>query len=169
LLYALLGNFPLHEDLAPRLMAIILRTNFVDLFATGLRSGSMALQIASLQAIHLGDAEVRLHLKDQLVKAAKWITNHAFPKARPGHVDYGVLGELDEVHSLLLDSALNVSIAAQPPENVITSFADLVGQLVEVSHPLMRLSRPLVQRLCEELPISQAVHLWPLLVRLRAA
>lgn len=168
LLHAVLGDLPPREDLAYRLKTTMRETDFVGLFEKDAGLGYIAIQTASLQVINLGDEHLRDHLKDQLVKIAQ-----LFAGLEAGEVDCGTVsaddfGESRDVFLLLIESALNISIAAQPPQDVIAEFAALLAQLVRAWQSMIPVCRPIVQRLYEELPIAQAQQFSTLLVRLRA-
>jgi hypothetical protein len=168
LLYALLGDLPPSESLASRLKLILRQTNFISLFESDVRLGGFALQAASLQAIHLGDEEIHQHLRDQIVKAAKLFADLDSVSEESKNARGNDTDDRQEAKSLLLESALNISIAARPSGDVISEFSDLVKQLVEISATMLQTWKPIIQRLCEELPLSQAYQLWPLFIRLRA-
>jgi tetratricopeptide (TPR) repeat protein len=167
LLNAVLGDSPPYDNLVDRLKSIILQTDFVSLFEKNADLGYIALQTASLQVINLGDEYLRSYLKDQLVKIAQ-----LFADLETGEVGRGTESadgfESGDMCRLLIESVLNISIAVQLPQDVIAEFADLLTQLVGVWHSMIPVCRPIVQRLCEELPIAQGQQFWPLLVRLRA-
>ena len=48
-------------------------------------------------------------------------------------------------------------------------FIDLFSQLIETGHSIVDLCWPIIQRLCQELPTSQAKQFVSLLLRLRAS
>ncbi len=161
-IYAVFGDLPPYEDLMDQLKVIMCQTDFVNLFEKDLNCGKFAIHAASLQVINLDDEDLRYHLKDQLVNIAKFLTAQKSSKLNC------IAADERELFLVLVESALNISIAAQLPQDVISEFADLLRQLVETWDSMMPECRPMVQRLCEELPISQAQKFWPLLVRLRA-
>jgi hypothetical protein len=67
-----------------------------------------------------------------------------------------------------VDGALALAFAASSPQNVHSKFAALVDRLVSVWPSTASLFKLTALRLCEELPVSQNKHYWPLLIRLRA-
>jgi hypothetical protein len=73
--------------------------------------------------------------------------------------------ELKETGLILLESVLKVSLSAQDP---VSEFVALLTQIVEIWQMIIPTYKPVIQRFCEELPLSQAGKFWPLLVRLRA-
>lgn len=168
LIYAVLGGFPPYEDLADRLGSLIRQTNFVDLFERNVPAGNFAILTASLQTVHLGDEEVRLYLKDQLTGMARLFASWESGEVNCSAVGKDEFGRSQDLCASLIESALNVAVAAQPPQDVIAEFADLLAKLVEIWHSVIPACKPIVQVLSEELPIADAKRFWPLLVRLRA-
>jgi len=165
-IHAVLGDLPPEQHLAVRLKKAISQTDFVGLFEKNANSGFLALLAASLQAINLGDQNLRCHLKDQLVRTSKILAQR-----ESGETGRDTRGEEDFSESwkaFLFESALNISIAAQPSGDVIAEFADLLTQIVKNWHSIIPTVKPIVQRLCEELPVRQAQQFWPLLIGLRA-
>ncbi len=77
-------------------------------------------------------------------------------------------GDPIEIMMILLEAALNLSVAVQPKGAVAAEFGGITMEIVEAWGAALQTYRPLIQRLCEELPILHAKDLWPLLIRLRA-
>ncbi|MCQ3974872.1 MAG: hypothetical protein DPW09_15635 [Anaerolineae bacterium] len=163
----LLGDLPPREDLATRLKTVIDQTDVVALVKENVDLGCLAMLVASQQAIHLEDEALRQRLKDELVQIFSVL-------AEVDLVEMEVQAENGEgsnaaqlLYLRLFESTLNLSIAAQTEP--VTEFSDIMMHLAE-AWPAMAptMLKPIIQRLCEELPISQAKYLWPVLVRLRA-
>lgn len=167
LLHALLGDMPPHEDLADRLKTIMRQTDFVGLFEKDTGLGYFAMQTASLQAINLGDEDLRCYLKAQLVESSRLFAGWESGEVSDGNGKDN-FDKWMEVCYFLIESALNLAIAAHPLRDVIAEFVDLLTQLVETWSSMIPTCRPIVQLLTEDLPISQAQQFWPLFVRLRA-
>ncbi len=118
----------------------------------------------SQQVLNFRDEELRQHLKNELSKIAKLLSE----KTSQG--SYSSLSEknsneLKETGLILLESILNVSLPAQDP---VSEFLTLLTQIIEVRYMIIPTYEPVIRRFCEELPLSQAGIFWPLLVRLRA-
>lgn len=165
-LLALVGDMPPSRGVVDRLRSTLHQTNFETLLQKDAELGLLVIQVASLQVKHLGDEALRLQLKNGLVQIAKRLSDLGM--SQEVSVDNNDLSGQDEVSLRLLETALHISKAVQTSENVTTEFLDIVTQLIEAWSVLMSIFKPIIQRLCEELPISQAHQFWPLLVRLRA-
>lgn len=168
LLHAILGDLPPREDLADRFKVTIRQTDFAGLFKKNPGLGCIAIETSSLQVINVGDEYLRSHLKDQLVKIAQLFAGLESDDVDCSTASADDFGKPRDMCLVLIESALNISIAAQPPEDVIAEFATLLTQLVNAWQSMISVCRPIVQRLYEELPIAQAQQFSTLLVRLRA-
>ncbi len=166
----MLGDLPPPEDLTPRLQTIIRQTDFVALARKNVELGFLAILVASQQVINLGDEEIRQHVKSELVKVAKLLAGSDLIEVIVRSVEGADFNESQVMFFRLFETALNLSIAVQAsPEEVIIEFRDIMTPLAEVWPAMTPATlKPIIQRLCEELPVSQAQHLWPLLVRFRA-
>jgi len=167
LLYAILGDLPSYEHLADRVRSLLQQTDFVGLFEKNLATGNFAIMTASLQAVHLRDEDLRLHLKSQLAKIAQ-----LFARWESGEMSCQATYRNDfsesDLCTSLIESALNVSIATQPPQDAVPEFVGLLARLIETWNSMIPVCKPIVQVLSQELPIAQAQQFWPLIVRLRA-
>ncbi len=70
--------------------------------------------------------------------------------------------------ALLLDAALALSRREQP-ETTARELAALLPRLGQANGPIQRVSMEALARLCRELPLSVAEHLWPRLLELRSS
>ncbi|MBA2712652.1 MAG: hypothetical protein H0U55_03735, partial [Rubrobacteraceae bacterium] len=165
-IHAVIGDLPPYEDLVDRLVEAVRQTDFVDLMRSNAQTGLLALHTAAQLAPNVGDEALRSRLKGQLVGVARML----------GEADSGPDGGRTRVEELmerpelspLLDGALALAVAADSSERVHSEFAALIGELVSVWPSTVTLFKLTVLRLCEELPVSQSKHYWPLLIRLRA-
>ncbi len=168
-LQAVLGDLPPYPDLTPGLKKVIQQADFGVLFQEDLRLGIFAANAASQQLANLNDEFTTSHFRSQLPKIAELLREAATATAN-GHSEDSQSLMTDEVLRLhLLEWALNTARAEQSSEKVLSQFSDLVTLLTERWPGLVPTARIMVQRFCEELPISDAQYFWPLLVRLRAA
>lgn len=158
----ILGDLPPYPELAARLAANILSTNFADLVERNRSEGLFALRVATLQSVHLEAHGVLGHLHVQFAGVIAVLRNH-----------YTSMSGNDAEQVLAEDVLLLVDIAAHLARGpgaaaAAIRYRDILTQLLD-SWPAASLRyRALVQRLCEELPLEQAQHFWRLLVRLRA-
>ena len=166
-LYAVLGGLPPYENLVDRIRTIIQKTDYVNLFKKNPDLARIAIHTASLQIINLRDNDIRCNLKNQLVDIAKYLAKQNTDKVDLSAISKEDLDKLRDISLILLESAFNVSTATQQNQNVIAEFVDLLTQLVEILNVMKPVIKPIVQRFCEELPISQAKQFWMLLLRLR--
>jgi hypothetical protein len=160
-LHAVIGYFPPFKQIAEKMKPLIVETDFVDLFKKDTNCGLWALYLAALQLINIGDKTVYEHLKKQMVKTIYYLAG----------VNSGKQADSADsrIHEILLESALTIAMSVQPSETALPEFVDLLSQLSESRHPIVRLCFPIVQRLYHELPTPQAKEFTTLLLRFRAA
>ncbi len=165
-LHALLGDMPPPREVIDRLRSTLHQTDFEGLLEKNVELGLLAIQVASLQAKHLGDEELRLFLKEGLLKMARRLAN--LKTAEGIEVLRGNLNRQEDVHLELFEAALHISKAVQLSTNVTAEFADIAAQLLKAWPAMIPKYKPIIQQLCEELPIAQAQEFWSLAVQLRA-
>ncbi len=107
----------------------------------------------------MGDEAIRSHLKADVLKLAERLADQ--------NGDEALFRESTEVR-LLIESALHLAVAAAPPTNVFAELAEVLAQLTKTWMSTITVCEGVVQRLVEELPVTQGRHFWPLLIRLRA-
>jgi hypothetical protein len=168
ILSAVMGDFLPDESLAQRFKKFIRKTEFADLYRKNGQLGNLAILSSSQQLKNFADQDLRDLLKNQLVKIAQVLADSKHGELNEADgVKENLLGT-KETWGILLDSAFNISLAVQMPENVIPEFIDILRQMVGSWPELASMYRPVIQRFCEELPIYQAKQFWPLLIHLRA-
>lgn len=166
---AIIGDLPISQQLAEQMKNAIELSDFVGLFRNSLFYGGLALKTASSQARHLFDKEsLLLQLKKQLVEVARLNVSKGLENPNICQHENG-LRDMPTISEILLESALNLSLLKESTESVADEFAGIVIQLVDADSSLAKEYRPIIQRLCEELPLSETKFLWPLLIRLRAS
>ncbi|MFW6116631.1 MAG: hypothetical protein ACOC6F_02795 [bacterium] len=167
-LYAVLGDLPIYEDLSGRLKSLIRQTDFVALLERDVKAGRFAMAVASSQVMHLDDQELTLYLRDELLSAARLLANWDSEQSASSGMSDEELDSLEDLALLLIESALDIALASDSSQEASTRFADTLAEFVEVWPSIVPHCKPVVQVLSEELPISEAQHFWPILVRLRA-
>ncbi len=148
-LYLVFGYLPANKNFVAQFKVIILQTNFTKLLEQNVSKGHFVMKMTSLQIAHFQDENLQLYLKQQFFNNLKFLTNQEF----------------DELS--LIESAFNLSLARQPADKAIAEFVGIVTQLIETCHSLIPMCKLIIQRFCEELPVSQSQQFWRLLVRLR--
>ncbi len=151
LLYAVLGGLPPYPDLAERFKGVIKQTDFVNFRENAI----WVIHIASLHTINFKDQDACSHLKNQLISTAKYLAKQD-------------LANIEDTCSILVESALNISIGLQSSGKVIDEFVNLLTQLYESWKAMQPALKHIVHRLYDELPILQAQKFLTLLMRLRA-
>lgn len=164
-IYAVIGDLPPYDELASRLEEAIQQTDFVDLAQSNTQTGMIALHAASQLKLNVGNEDLRGYLKEQLVSVTGLLAE--LDSSSDGRTSAEALMEHAGL-STLMDTALAIAIATSPPEEAHPEFASLIDQLVSVWPTTASLFKLVALRLCEELPVSQSKHYWPLLLRLRA-
>lgn len=168
LILAIIGDLPPYKNLKDHLKELILKTDYKILIKEDIKLINFAVLPASYMSFHLNDSKVRSYLKEQLIEIAKRLAQvysnnpDAFKNTNQGFYN------ANHIWMLLVEVVNNLSVSTIPKTKVTEEFVDLLSDIINVCKPVVPVIRPAVQRLCEELPISQAKKFWPLLIRLRA-
>jgi hypothetical protein len=154
----ILGDLPCYDDLFDRLYNLLRNTAYDNYFNNDGQQTWRTILFASQQAINFKDEELCRHLKEQLIKIAKIYSK----KLRIGEGE-----NIDTICFCLFEAALNISIASEEGENVITKFVDIFIELINSWNLLAIKCKTVIQRLYSELPILQGQCFWKLLLRIR--
>ena len=157
IIFAIIGDMPPYAEVVEGLSAVLKQSDLCQILEKDRKLGICLLMAATAWSCNLGDHEVQKHLKEQIIKICRLQSQSASSTPK------------DEAVLVLLESALNLSRSTETDDNILPEFANLVTGMVEAWSALISDFRPVVQRFVDELPISQARHLYPLLLRLRAA
>jgi len=154
-LSAVLSDLPPYEGVVDRLNNGIKQTDFVDIFQKDIRVGTYAFSVASLQASNIRDDKLCRHLQGQLLRIAKLLADRHLDKS---HSNAALLGTAlhRKACSILLDAALNISVASRSDETAVREFVEIVTQMVNTWPEIVPVIAPIVQRLWEELPPAYA-------------
>ncbi|MBI4494834.1 MAG: TIR domain-containing protein [Chloroflexi bacterium] len=161
----LIGDLPQGEELSSRLRSIIRESDFVSLVREDAKRGLIAFHTAALQAIHLDDDGLCQRLANQVPEVAR--ARASSPQAEGGSSSPVEAGNLA---LLLLDATRNISLAlAESGADVVGAFAGITADIL-VAWPAASVNyQPVIQRCCEELPVSMTGPLWSVLERIRAS
>jgi hypothetical protein len=162
-LSAVLGDLPPSSDLIPQLRILFKKVDYLALSQKDIHVGFLAIHTAAAQCGNLVDEDLRRHLKDQLLEIIQYLSasETAVNTLKEAH-------NQEYVHQMLIEAALNIALAADPLLEPVEEFAHLLLQIVKSWEAMIPMCRIMVQRLIEDLPISQLNELWRLLVWLRA-
>ena len=127
--------------------------------------GILAIHTASSQVPNLGNDNLCLKLQDEIINVASILTKKDIMQKIKNQEQSTNANVEQHIYGILLDSALNLSITSQ---NAIRDFGSIINKLIDVNSAMIPVTRYLVQRLYNELPIYQAKNLSSILVRLRA-
>lgn len=168
-LFAVLGSLPVYDDLADQLRAALRSTDFVALMQRDVTVGTLALHVASLQAVHLADTDLRDHLVSELVRVVAFLSDEQHAALDAAAFGPDGLTTADRVQWRIVEAAMAVALTPTGPSSeAMAAFAALVTAIVDVWSAPTPILRRVVQRLAEQLPIAAVAELWPVLVRLRA-
>jgi tetratricopeptide (TPR) repeat protein len=156
-LAVVLGGFPPPDELVGNIAAAMKTTDFSANGDGNLRLGAMALSIASAFLVNFKMAEdTSVRLKEQLLLLVQGANRD------PQSIT-------EEVGATVLEVALNLSRANEMVADRVRDFSTSVAQLASECPSLGVVVRPIIQRICEDLPIELATELWRLNLRLRTA
>lgn len=165
-LYAIVGEVPLFEGIGDKINQLIINTDIVAFYEKDWRGSLFAIQLAGQQIIKTKDKTLSDYLKGQITKLAEHLAEDSRNAAIRTESDAGSLPK--DIGGLLLEAALNISIREESSDSVMSEFVRILTELINAWQPMIGVCKPIVQRLCEELPVSQAKQFWPLLIKLRA-
>jgi tetratricopeptide (TPR) repeat protein len=154
-LSAVLGGFPPPSDLLPSIENAIATAEFQDVPEEDSRVAAIALCVATRLLVFTPKQELISRCRTQLIGMAKQMS---------------IRSNSDDVSTntpVLLESALNISRTQEATLDRISDFAMLIAQIAIEWPRFGEEARPIIQRLCEELPTTQTVELWRLTLRLR--
>ena len=169
-LYAVIGDLPLYDTMRQRFRSLVVQTRFSDLIVQSPQSGLIALLMACEQAAQLADIEGISHLSNELSKTAGVLTEWEASSRDKAARANAEADESPRLWPLVLESAAYLAIAYEQvgKGKASTEFASLVLKLTDAWPSVSPDVRLLIQHFCEELPIEDALELYPLFERLRA-
>ena len=103
---------------------------------------------ASTYARHMSDDALRERLSEALIDIASLF-------AKRGQVD-----KSDTTALILLDTDLNLAQCSAAHGRTMDEFSSIVNRMAKAWPFIATVSRPGVQRMCEEMPISDTDELW---------
>ncbi len=164
----ILRDLPPYEDVADDLREVLQDTDLVSLLEHDGAAGVGAMLVAAQQIDNYNDADLRRHLREQVLRVAAWFAAH-IPNAHPigSSSRTGDDGGSAHVHIVLL-LAMWVSLGAATTEERVRQFAQLLNELVDTWEAVLPIGYAIVRRLRDELPALDARHLASVLLRLRA-
>jgi hypothetical protein len=150
------GDLPLSQELQEQLTIAIGRTNFATYFKIDAIKACIALRTASLRLQYIDDNAVHLYVRDQLIKAAQvlaysYTSDHFRPSLENGEKSK------EQIYFSLFEIALNIT-HANSNNNVPKEFSALLEQLLLILPSFPEITKPLLQRLYEDTPISISRH-----------
>ena len=163
MVHSIIGDLPPPQDCVERIKKCLYQIDLTGLFEKEPLFGGILIQTMCSQVGNLHDEDLHIYMKDQLFKIAKHLA-----KRLDNQLPNEGSDEKTKLGSSLLESALNLGLAAIPKDSAAAEFGKIVIQIIETWGEPAREYRPIIQRLCEELPLAYAKDLWPLLIRLRA-
>ena len=163
----LLGILPLYTNIESEFESIICGTDFVELVNKDIKLGTMAIRITSLQAPTIRNPKVTTHLRDQVIKIVKLLTER-YPINAISKLSEEEQNELKNASGMLLEVVLNIAKVRDTPEKRAAEFKEICLKMVKTWSYLISIVKPIVQLFCEVLPPHQAKHMWSLLLFLRA-
>lgn len=158
-----LGSLPCYEDLSSVLTDLIIETDFAAILNENQTSGVAALYVASMHVFNTRDLKLCQYLEDQIIDLAIAYADGLI-KSRQD-----IRGSVHNVATMaLIDPLLTLATTRNTTTEVHMAFAASVERLVRAWPIVASECRPTIQRLCNELPTTEAQHYWRLLTRLRA-
>ncbi len=149
------GNYPIPDSFVPDLERALKTADFSSVVKEDAATACRVLSVAASFLKFVSPA-VAAGFRQQLRSVAQQMRELAKgPSQR-------------EIATLFMEAVLSVSRCAATPEARVSEFESIVSELVLAWPFLGEVARPLVQRLCEDLPLVQSMGMWRLNLRLRS-
>jgi hypothetical protein len=161
-------GIPLPIEVTQMLSSFLRQICFASLLQKNRDLGIIALQVASLQLVHLKDENVYHHLKDQIITCAKLLAEEARHLEGEKRKNLQDADNFLSAYVVLIEAARNISISPTIKQEAATEFNELLTRLVDHLPGIRSICRQIVQYMIDNLPLHQAEQFWPLLIRLRA-
>ena len=130
-----------------------MKTDFVRQIEMDKKVGVFALVMASVQSVNLQDDELRERLRSPLEDAAKNLAKSAADDENSG--------------ILLVETAINLSLVAANPHEGPATFTALVREIINRWPQVAQWIAPMAASFQSNLPLFQAVQIWPLSLKIR--
>ena len=166
LVQSIIGDLPPPQDCVEKIKKCLYQIDLVVIFEKDPFFGGLVIQTLCSQVGNLHDEDLRLYMEGQLFRVIEHIAKT--PKALGNQLPDGTSDEKTKINVVLLESALGLALAIVPKGSAAAEFRRIVIKMIEACREPAQQYRPIIQRLCEELPLAYAKDLWPLLIRLRA-
>ncbi len=158
-------DMPLHGEAAVRFGEILKGVDISTLLSQDEHTGMVALRVTTLQIANYEDADVRRHLRLQVIESVRILARRTSSPERDRARGVG----RDEITGVIFALALQLSVSrSTSSDEAVASFAALLADLITAWDAIIPFCRPRVQRLYETLPGVEAQHLAPVLFLLRA-
>ncbi|MCB0173515.1 MAG: hypothetical protein KDJ97_23545 [Anaerolineae bacterium] len=162
ILSIIFSDLPPYNTLDEKLAQLLIQTEFINLIDNDYEVGLSVLEFATMQAIHLNNEDLNQHLSNQFLEVTEWL-------ALQNQEDLVTQNSYsDSIHIQMIDTALNIAICKPTIDERMLLFRDLLSKLVAIWPSLVPTLRPIIQALCENLPVKQGQYFGSLLIRLRA-
>ena len=155
-LKAAFGSEPIPEGYVEDVQAALCRTDFAGLAAEGSQEGSTLLLVASTFLGFVANGAVKTRFRQELLQMARKLRYD--PKAE----------ETITLSGRLMEAALNLSRCELTSSERVSEFAAIVADLASAWPRLGQAVLPIIQEMCDDLPIGQTAEMWRLNLRLRS-
>lgn len=165
-LYSTTRGICLPEAIKESLVTLLSKMDFNELFQKDIALGHFAFHVTSIIALTTNSNTLATHIIEQSrVTATKF--SLLYPAKTAQYLDGEDQMKVLDAIKILLEATFNISKMKNTPEERVIAFSELIREIAKCWDYLAIRSRPIVQVLCEILPIEQAKHVWRLLIYLR--
>jgi tetratricopeptide (TPR) repeat protein len=148
------GSEPIPEDYVEQVRESLCNTEFARIAAEGSDTACKFLLCASTFLRFVANAETIARFRQHLLGVADALRQAA---------DHAISNSW-----LLLETALHLARCQPIPATRVSEFAAIVADLVSAWPRLGEAIRRTIERMCEDLPLSQTAEMWRLILRLRS-
>ena len=160
IILSIAANRRIYKSLEERFLVILSRLDLIELFCRNKTSAFLAIKMIAYQSPHLTGDVLRARYVDQLVKVA----GMAFDKGDRKNSEE----QVRDIFHDLFDSGLRLCQGMHGERSWHALFSDYLSKVIQANETYLKVAHPFVQRLCEELPTSDAKHYARLLLQCRA-
>ncbi len=163
LLNAIVGHRSMYPELRGKLLEVIEKFDFDELFEIEDINSRLALEFFGTQIGYLDEEDLRKKLFKHLKKRAEKASEET-DKPLPSKEDNNLTGEAESIVEALLSS----SISEGEPEESASRFGERMEEIVRIWPEMAPLFRDGINKFVWYLPIEQAAPLWRLNLVLRS-
>ena len=165
-LFALTRGICIPEAIKTKLSLIIADFDYCQMYEDNIKLGNLAYHLASIFSFTMKEMTLAEKINSHIIPITEKLAN-LFPYRSIEQLDDDLRKDVLEAVGIVLEVALNLSKLKNTPEQRIEAFVELAKEIATKWDFFAVTAKPIIQTLCEILPVEQSKFLWHLLIFLR--